>query len=443
MTPIIEEQLVQHKERQFDGVNPAKYMTVHETGNFRVGANAQAHADVQKRNDVRNASWHIQSDDSRIIRSFPNTTQCWHAGDGQGDGNLSSIGWEICVNPDSDFAKAVELAAQGMAQVMKQEDIPLSHLVQHNNWSGKNCPQRIRSGSHGINWTQFLDRVSRHLGEKMATTISGMVSPVQGYLTQAYRAGAHLGMDIGTGGVKRDVVAAFAGRVIQVYKGAKHGDTKSTWAAGRTSNAVIIQNIGAGSSGDGEYQAYGHVTGSVKVGDQVEAGDVIGVLDNSGRWTGWHLHFEMWSRHKAPYDPQLAFNRWGIKVGAKPKATNKPVPKPPVSKPKPPVVGKASVLAKQKNLNKYAKAGLYEDGVEGAVTKAWFKWVKELQRALPAWRGVPKLVVDENYGSETANAVKILQSNNGLVPDGVAGDITINYMRRHGSKVSNRPKNRP
>src|SRR5699024_3294593 len=85
-----------------------------------------------------------------------------HAGDGDAPngGNYNSIGIEICVNSDGDFTKAVKNAAQLVKKIMKQEGIPLSNVVQHNHWSGKNCPARLRSGSHGITWNQFKNMIS-------------------------------------------------------------------------------------------------------------------------------------------------------------------------------------------------------------------------------------------------------------------------------------------
>lgn len=132
--------------------------------------------------------------------------------------------------------------------------------------------------------------------------------------------------------------------------------------------------------------------------------------------------------------------------GSKPVTGSRPgmsVPTPiPAPKPKP--VATVSTRKIQQDLNTYARAGLVVDGVNGPVTKAWRTWVADAQRThLPAWKGVPKLVVDGHYGPIMANAVKTLQRRNGLVVDGVLGPITIAFMRRHGSKIKNRPKNRP
>lgn len=274
-------------------------------------------------------------------------------------------------------------------------------------------------------------------------TVSRMVSPLAGYLTQKFKARKHLGMDIGSGGkAGAPVYAAFAGRVISVFSSAKPGNTASTWAPGRTSNGPMIQNVGPGSSGDGELQAYGHVRSIVKVGDQVQAGDLIGYLDNSGQWTGWHLHFEMWTASKVAYDPQKAFDRWGVRVGSAP--TVPPVkPKPETPTPIPPNVGEPSVLAWQKRQNKYGAAGLYEDGIDGPKSQAWREWVRSAQTSLNEFKVTwprKKLTVDSDYGSTTAAYVKDVQGRNRLYRDGIVARVMIAWMRSKGSKIQDRPQ---
>lgn len=444
----IKKQLVTATNRVFAGTNPVTSLTFHETDNYSPGADAQAHADLQSSGNVRNASWHYQGDDKQVIQSFRDDQRCWHAGDGSNPagGNYTSLAYEICVNPETDFATAVDLAAQWGAQKLQEHGLTIDDVEDHNHWSNKNCPSRLRSGSHGVTWNDLIENIKSRLSkESTVSAPSRMVSPVAGYLTQAFKPGRHLGMDIGTGGKKVEVRAAFAGTVTHITRGVKHGNRASTWAPGRTSNAPIIRNVGSGSSGDGEYQAYGHVTAraDLKVGDFVQAGEVIGTLDNSGNWTGWHLHLELWNRNKVAYNPILAFNRWGIKVGAKPKVTVKPKPKPSKPKPKKPKTGNAKHRAWQERQNRYGNAGLYIDGINGKVSKNWRAWTKKLQGVLPAWKGVPKLVRDGDYASKTNAAVKTLQLRNGLHPDGFAERITIAYMRSKGSPLPYRPSNRP
>lgn len=152
--------LARRLARTYRGTNPARYITIHQTGNTNAGADAQAHANLQSRGNSRSASWHWQVDDHGAIQSYPDTARCWHAGDGKGDGNMSSIAIEICVNRDGDYTMALANTAELVRTLMAEHSIPLERVVQHNHWSGKNCPRQIRAGKAGIDWAGFLTMVS-------------------------------------------------------------------------------------------------------------------------------------------------------------------------------------------------------------------------------------------------------------------------------------------
>lgn len=155
------------RTRTSPGTNPRRYITVHETANTSRGAGAQAHANLQSRGNARVASWHIQVDDTEAIRSYPDTVRCWHAGDGGGHGNMSSIGIEICVNSDGDFTKAKANAAAVIRDLRAKYDIPRSRVVQHNYWSGKNCPTNLRRSGQ---WAAFVASTDPDHGVKPAPT---------------------------------------------------------------------------------------------------------------------------------------------------------------------------------------------------------------------------------------------------------------------------------
>jgi N-acetylmuramoyl-L-alanine amidase CwlA len=141
-----------------------EFLTIHETDNTASGANAEAHARLQENGNSRQASWHLQVDDLKCIQSIPFNEIAWAAGDGaNGPGNRKSIHLEICVNSDGNYKKAVQNAAIVAAQVMKQFNIPIANLVQHNHWSGKNCPSIMRSGKKGIIWSIFVEWVKQNL----------------------------------------------------------------------------------------------------------------------------------------------------------------------------------------------------------------------------------------------------------------------------------------
>ncbi|MDI1346731.1 MAG: N-acetylmuramoyl-L-alanine amidase, partial [Pseudolabrys sp.] len=77
-------------------------ITIHNTDNDSPGANAAAHAKYQKGADARKrqVSWHFSVDDNSVYQSLPNNEIGWHAGSSKGNG--SSIGIEICMNPELD-----------------------------------------------------------------------------------------------------------------------------------------------------------------------------------------------------------------------------------------------------------------------------------------------------------------------------------------------------
>lgn len=145
------------------------YITIHETDNPSPGAGARAHARLQERGNDRLASWHLQIDDREAIQSIPFHETAWAAGDGRsGTGNSASIHIEICVNNDGDFNKAVNHTAEVTKQLMDTFQIPLTNVVQHHHWSGKNCPRFLRSGEKGIDWNDFIQSVSSQGNHKSA-----------------------------------------------------------------------------------------------------------------------------------------------------------------------------------------------------------------------------------------------------------------------------------
>lgn len=156
---LIKKQLVKNRTATFPGTNRRTYITIHETGNTKKGAGAQAHAHLQAKGF--SASWHWQVDDQMAIQSYPHTVQCWHAGDGRGKGNLQSIAIEICVNEDSHLKTAVDNAVTLTKMIMKEEGIAATNVVQHHHWNGKNCPEKLRVGKSGVSWQVFQAQLKR------------------------------------------------------------------------------------------------------------------------------------------------------------------------------------------------------------------------------------------------------------------------------------------
>lgn len=131
------------------------YITIHETDNTDKGATAKAHANLQYKGNDRQASWHYTVDQDDIYQSIPDNEVAWHAGDDRGPGNMQSIAIELCVNVDGDFEKTKANAARLVTYLMLKHCIPLENVVQHNHWSGKNCPAQLCENG----WDAFIQLV--------------------------------------------------------------------------------------------------------------------------------------------------------------------------------------------------------------------------------------------------------------------------------------------
>jgi murein DD-endopeptidase MepM/ murein hydrolase activator NlpD len=135
---------------------------------------------------------------------------------------------------------------------------------------------------------------SRLVDRQRQVSSTPSITPVRGILTSAYgvrrdpitgQFANHLALDIAAS-PGRPVMASADGIV-----------TQSGHVAGGLGTAVYL------SHGFGLATRYGHLSGvNVRVGQSVHRGDVIGYVGNSGRATGYHLHYEVWEDGR-PVDP--------------------------------------------------------------------------------------------------------------------------------------------
>ncbi len=136
-----------------------------------------------------------------------------------------------------------------------------------------------------------LGRISERLAENGRwQSAMPTVAPVRGILTSGFgyrrdpvtgRKANHLGVDIATS-PGREVVAPAGGLVVQAGR------------IGGLGNAVSV------SHGYGVTTRYGHLSKiSVTPGQQVEEGEVLGLVGSTGKSTGYHLHYEVRENGKA------------------------------------------------------------------------------------------------------------------------------------------------
>lgn len=153
----------------------AAFITIHQTGNPRPTANARAHARWMARQAPY--SWHATIDDREVWQSLDWGEQGWHAGDGSdGPGNTTSIGLEICMNEGIDEA-AADLNAAWLTARLRLDGHGYEGIVQHNHWTGKNCPALIRAEPG--RWERFLEQVARFEESETRTRLEHRISRLE------------------------------------------------------------------------------------------------------------------------------------------------------------------------------------------------------------------------------------------------------------------------
>jgi N-acetylmuramoyl-L-alanine amidase CwlA len=133
-------------------------ITIHNTDNASPGANAAAHARYMKGADARRreVSWHFTVDDTSVYQSIPTNEIAWHTATTKG--NNSSIGIEICMNPELNVPQAYDRAALLAALMAQRFGLKMPQdMRQHHDWSGKDCPVVLRHKANG--WQDFLDLI--------------------------------------------------------------------------------------------------------------------------------------------------------------------------------------------------------------------------------------------------------------------------------------------
>jgi hypothetical protein len=172
--------------------NVQPYVTVHETSNYNVGADAEMHRRfTHQGGGSSSVSFHFVVDDHEAIQLLPLDEVSWHAGDGCDEypdnvghddiGCFASLAIETCVDAGSDWNRTKSNLAELIAMIASGDDrmawgdgryknkMSVEYIAQHNNWSGKNCPLRIRGEG---SWGNLMGMV-----DKAYAAITGNVEP--------------------------------------------------------------------------------------------------------------------------------------------------------------------------------------------------------------------------------------------------------------------------
>jgi len=94
-----------------------------------------------------------------VVECIPLNEVAWHAGSTQG--NYNSIGIEICES--GDYNRTMNNAVELTAALLLANNLSAGALRQHHDWSGKDCPRKIRRGHGGWTWERFKAEVNKRM----------------------------------------------------------------------------------------------------------------------------------------------------------------------------------------------------------------------------------------------------------------------------------------
>lgn len=132
----------------------AKGITIHNTGNNMPTATALAHANwlvTVEEAEKDYIGTHFFVDDSQIVQVLPINEVAWHAGDGQGRGNMTTIAIEICEVGNILQAEENALLLIGYLR----QHLGKLPIYKHQDWTGKYCPRVLLSTGR---WKSFEER---------------------------------------------------------------------------------------------------------------------------------------------------------------------------------------------------------------------------------------------------------------------------------------------
>ena len=172
------------KNRPFRNLKELKAIIIHWTANTNRGANANANARyfnsdqyMTKKNGERvkiSASAHYVVDDKEIVRCIPDEEVGFHVGSKTGYKDLIynvikipkghspndyTIGIEMCVNSDGDFAKTRQTTIELTSYLLKKYGLTINNVYRHFDITGKDCPKMMLEQSV---WNNFLSEIKNY-----------------------------------------------------------------------------------------------------------------------------------------------------------------------------------------------------------------------------------------------------------------------------------------
>ena len=186
---IVPSAVFQVRSNQKRSAAEVRYVTRHETGNDKSGADADMHkrylhgGPVDAKGSPIYAGYNCVSDDKKVIQLTPYDEVTWAAGTVVG--NRTSDHHELCVHKEIDHTKAHRIAAALDAGVLHARGLTVTAaLLQHHYWYGKNCPALMRANNNAIWNNSYYPMVKQFYADIEAFVSSGVpvnAEPIPSY----------------------------------------------------------------------------------------------------------------------------------------------------------------------------------------------------------------------------------------------------------------------
>lgn len=156
MLPITKMLIKHNYSKRTDTI---KYICIHDTGNPGKNAGVDNHFNYFNGGD-RNASADYFVEDKKIGQFIEDHNYSWAVGDGGGKygiTNNNSVSIELCINPESNRATAINNLVDLTKHLMAKYNIPADRVVRHYDASRKSCPNSMKAN----NWAEWLEIKAR------------------------------------------------------------------------------------------------------------------------------------------------------------------------------------------------------------------------------------------------------------------------------------------
>ncbi len=128
--------------------NKKKYIVIHETDNFKNGADGLRHAKAQFNGNL-STSVHFYCGSDGVYQTASLDRCVWAVGKTYKKmpitdaSNYNTINIEICVNEDGDYNVARQNAIELVKYLMNATGIPADRVIRHYDAKGKHCPRKM------------------------------------------------------------------------------------------------------------------------------------------------------------------------------------------------------------------------------------------------------------------------------------------------------------